>query len=122
MQQRQHPSQHPLRGTVHFNPGDTSVDTSCTNVQDEADLSEPREVRTIFGEIGRGTQDPAGAPVPGEEPEFMEFEDIDDRVEYRYSDEPEAPEDAMGKRHRAIFLSRKSLKRSFYIYSQDYDP
>ncbi|KAL4531456.1 hypothetical protein Ndes2526B_g04430 [Nannochloris sp. 'desiccata'] len=109
MQQRQHPSQHPLRGTVHFNPGDTSVDTSCTNVQDEADLSEPREVRTIFGEIGRGTQDPAGAPVPGEEPEFMEFEDIDDRVEYRYSDEPEAPEDAMGPVPRIGHIGSFSL-------------
>jgi len=99
MQQRQHPSQHPLRGTVIFNPGDTSADTSHTNVQDEADLSEVREVRTTFGEIGRGAQGAAGAPVPeeGEEPEFLEFEDINDRVKYRYSDEPEAPEDAIGK-------------------------
>ncbi|KAG7667077.1 hypothetical protein KSW81_000820 [Nannochloris sp. 'desiccata'] len=88
---------------------DTSVDTSCTNVQDEADLSEPREVRTIFGEIGRGTQGPAGAPVPGEEPEFMEFEDIDDRVEYRYSDEPEAPEDAMGPVPRIGHIGSFSL-------------
>jgi hypothetical protein len=95
----QHPSQHPLHGTVLFNPGDTSVDTSCTNVQDEADLSEPREVRTIFGEIGRDTQGPSGVPIPeeSEEPEFLEFEDIDDKVKYRYSDEPEAPEDAIGK-------------------------
>jgi hypothetical protein len=98
-QQRQHPSQHPLRGTVIFNPGDTSADTSYTNIQDEADLSEPREVKIIFGAIGRETQGPAGVPIPEEndESEYMEFEDIVNDVEYRYSDDPEAPGDAIGE-------------------------
>lgn len=98
MQHRHYPTQHPLHGTVIFNPGDTSVDTSYTKIDDEADLSEPREVKTIFGVIGQDTQGPAGAPVPeeGEQPEYMELED-EHEVEYRYSDEPEAPEDAIGK-------------------------
>ena len=61
-------------------------------------MSEPREVKTIFGVISQDTQGPAGAPVPeeDEQPKYMELED-EHEVEYRYSDEPEAPEDAIGE-------------------------
>ena len=108
----QHPSQHPLQGRVIFKPGDNSVDTSYTNIQDEADLSEPREVRAIFGEIGHDTQGPAGAPVPdeGDQPEFMEFDEVDDKVECRYSDDPEAPEDAIGPVPRMGHIGSFSLE------------
>ena len=90
---------HQLKGNIHYKYTYQLLrSTSYTRIDDEADLSEPHEVKAIFGEIGQDTQGPAGAPVPeeGENPEFMELEDEHD-VEYRYSDDPEAPEDAIGK-------------------------
>ena len=90
---------HPLLGTVAACPGDTSVDTSLNKIQDESDLSEPRQVRAVWGEVGRDTQGPAGAPVPDDlpsEPDFEDLPDVADRA-YGYADDPSAPEDAAGE-------------------------
>jgi hypothetical protein len=93
--------QHPLSGVVNALPGDTSVDTSHTNVQDEADLTEPREVAAVFGDIGQDNQGAVGVPVVASaaEPMPRDFEEMPDvaDTEYGYAADPEAPQDAVGK-------------------------
>ncbi len=115
----QRKSLHLLRGTAIFTPGDTSVDTSYNKIQDEADLSEPREVKAVFGEIGIENQGAVGVPVPaeGDELENVEFEDTVHDVEYRYTDEPDAPEDAVGKSQR-LFQVFCSSPRKFQGFNR----
>lgn len=89
--------QEPLRDELIYRAGDTSIDTTHNEIQDEADLSEPREVKAIWGEIGLDTQGPAGAPIPDLDDQIKpEFEDMTD-AEYRYTADPDAPEDAAGE-------------------------
>ena len=90
----------PLRDALVCKQGDTSIDTTYNEIQDESDLTEPREVKAIWGEIGLDTQGPAGAPVPDLDdvptPEFEDMPDVAD-TEFRYTADPDAPEDAAGK-------------------------
>ncbi len=93
--------QHPLQGVADALPGDTSVDTSRNIVQDEADLSEPREVAAVFGAIGQDNQGAVGVPVSSTaaEPAPRDFEEMPDvaDVEFGYAADPDAPEDAAGE-------------------------
>lgn len=93
---------HPLGGQVVCRPGDTSVDTSFTGVQDEADLSEPHQVKAIFGDIGTETQGPAGAQVPEHRPPHLSFERTPDVADtpFDYPEDTEAPEEAVGPHPR----------------------
>ena len=84
---------HPLRGTVIFHNGDTSVDTSNSFrlVQDEADLSERRDVEEIFGQAGIDTQGPAGTRIPEEATVrgVVSFEQEDEDEELSFAEDLE---------------------------------
>ena len=95
-------SLHPFGGQVVRLPGDTSVDTSFTGVQDEADLSEPHQVKAIFGDIGTDTQGPAGAQIPEHRPPHVSFEKTRGVADtaYHFPEDTEAPEEAVGPHSR----------------------